>query len=126
LTTQIESADETPSSWAIVGSATLAIVPSSTDSATPNVTARIAHSRRGIGSPFHSVSPTICPVMTPVLRYQSTKLQLFTGNACSKTENRYLRRQPKILRLGHTNKFAWRPFIRIFDFVLDTSPRPCK
>jgi len=51
LTIQIESADEIPSSCPMVGRATLAMALSSTDSPTPNATARMAHKRRGIGNP---------------------------------------------------------------------------
>ena len=55
FTTHIESAADTPSCEAIVGSATLAIEPSRTDTDTPKATATIAHIRRGIGSPSHWV-----------------------------------------------------------------------
>ena len=51
MTIQIESADEIPSSSPMVGRATLAMALSITDSETPNATARMAHRRRGIGSP---------------------------------------------------------------------------
>ena len=48
---QIESAGEMPSSRPIVGRATLAIEPSSTERLTPKATARMAPRRRGIGMP---------------------------------------------------------------------------
>jgi hypothetical protein len=51
LTIQIESAAEMPSCCPMVGRATLATVPSITESDTPKATARMAPSRWGMGSP---------------------------------------------------------------------------
>ncbi len=48
-----ESADDTLISAEKVGSATLTIAPLMTEADTPNATAIIAHSRRGMSRPFH-------------------------------------------------------------------------
>ena len=49
--THVPCEDATPRLPAMVGRATLAMALSITDSETPNATARMAHRRRGIGSP---------------------------------------------------------------------------
>jgi len=64
----MEFAGEMFSRLPIVGSATLAMAPSRTESDTPNVTASMAHNRLGMGIPFHSVLPEMTgapPVVLP-------------------------------------------------------------